>query len=1014
MDIILINAVPFVLALLMALPATRQTLKQTGLTWLTAGTMAVLFFWLLTFIPKVHDNEVIIHSYEWSADLGLMLTWYLDGLSLMFALIVTGVGIVVFLYAGYYFDDDVQLAKFYGFLAAFSGSMLALVLAGNVFMLFIAWEGTSVMSFMLIGFKGNKDENARTSASRALIITGGGGLALFVGLMLLGVAVNQANGINLFAEGGFQLETILQADVRSHGWYEAFTFLILMGAFTKSAQFPFHFWLPGAMTAPSPASAYLHSATMVKAGVYLLFRLYPTLGKTNYWEGWLVTIGLTTMFIGALFAIRKRDLKGLLAYSTVSKLGAIVAMIGLPDSIGIKAAAVGILAHAMYKATFFLLAGTIEHSTGTRNLDELGGLRKRLPISFYTAVLVGLSMAGFPPLLGFVAKETLLDAMLPEHGLSIVLIVVVTAASILTVAAAFLFIWDVFVSRPDQTYDHFHAPPMGIHVGPAILAGMSLITGVLIAPLLDPIVSAAIGKEVHLHLFPENLNPFENHAFGLSLLVLITGPLLFAVRRYWLKMPWFNLPSGLDIYAGFIHSVEWVGDQLLKTQNGKLRYYLVVILGVVSGLMLFGGTHDLSAVTIKIDIEDAADVVKVMMLILALGSTAASIILRQHLLAALSLGISGYAIGGLFLLEPAPDVALVQFLVETLATVLIILMVARISMRQRQEVMRTLWLGARDGQMGVYRDVAIAVIIGLSVGAFALAAVDDRESRLETLEVVDSEVVGEAINIPEFVRPIAVWHLENSYKETEATDVVAAILADFRGTDTLLEISVFSMAALGVMSLLAVPKGREILIGKDVRSVMKNVAQSQEISRRQNDGGDPLATDELNQIRSREYPLPDRRDQYGAYGDEHGISRLSTPLTRMTVTLVLPFALLISISHVLYGGSAPGDGFTAGVVSGLAIAVWYVVFGYYETKARLWWLRPGRLISIGLSIALGNAVAGMIFADGFLNIMRIDAHAPAGLHLVSTIIFDFAIFLTVFGGVTAIMEAIAHPGEEEV
>lgn len=1014
MDIILINAVPFVLALLMAFPATRQTLKQTGLTWLTAGTMAVLFFWLLTFIPQVHDNEAIIHSYAWSADLGLTLTWYLDGLSLMFALIVTGVGVVVFLYAGYYMDDDVQLAKFYAFLSAFAGSMLALVLAGNVFMLFIAWEGTSIMSFLLIGFKGDKDEDARTSASRALIITGGGGLALFVGLMLLGVAVNSINGVEIFAEGGFQLQTILDTSVRSHVWYEAFTFLILIGAFTKSAQFPFHFWLPGAMTAPSPASAYLHSATMVKAGVYLLFRLYPTLGKTDFWEGWLLSIGLITMFIGALFAIRKRDLKGLLAYSTVSKLGAIIAMIGLPDSLGIKAAALGILAHAMYKATFFLLAGTIEHSTGTRDLDHLGGLRKHLPLSFYTAVLVGLSMAGFPPLLGFVAKETLLESMLPEHGLTLIPIIIVTVASILTVVAAFLFVWDVFISRSDQEYHHFHAPPTGIHIGPAILAVMSLLTGLLIVPLLDPLVSAAIGKEAHLHLLPTNLNPLENHAFGLSLLVLIVGPLLFTVRRFWLKIPWFNIPSGILIYAMIIRFVEWVGEQLLKTQNGKLRYYLVVILGVVSGLMLIGGTQNLRGVEINITITSAVDSVKVMTIFLALGSTAASIVLRRHLLAALSLGIAGYAIGGLFLLEPAPDVALVQFLVETLATVLIILMIARISMRQRQEVMQALWFGARNTRWGVWRDGAIAIIIGVSVGAFALAAVQDRPGRVDTVEVVESEVVGESFTIPDIVRPIAVWHLENAYEETDATDVVAAILADFRGTDTLLEITVFSMAALGVMTLLAVPRGREILIGKDVRSVMQNVAQSMEITRRIN-GGDKLETDELEQIRDQSFPLPEDPDQYGAYGEEHGIPRLSTPLTRITVTLVMPFALLISFAHVLYGGSAPGDGFTAGVVSGLAVAVWYVIFGYYETKGRLWWLRPGRLISVGLAIALGNAVLGMLFGEGFLNIIKLDVEAaPAGLHFVSTIIFDFAIYLTVFGGVTAILEAIAHPGEEEL
>ncbi|PJF22205.1 MAG: hypothetical protein CUN56_07150, partial [Phototrophicales bacterium] len=704
--------------------------------------------------------------------------------------------------------------------------------------------------------------------------------------------------------------------------------------------------------------------------------------------------------------------KGLLAYSTVSKLGAIIAMLGLPDSIGLKAAAIGILAHALYKATFFLLAGTIEHATGTRNLDQLGGLRRHLPVSFYTAVLVGLSMAGFPPLLGFVAKETLLEAMLPEHGLTLLPIIVVTSASVLTVLAAFLFVWDVFVSRADQQYPHFHAPHNGIHIGPALLAVMSLLTGIFIAPLLESIVGSAIGKDIKLYLIPSNLNPLENHAFGLSLLVLFAGPALFVVRRYWLNMPWFNLPTGINLYKAFIDIIEWIGDQLLRSQNGKLRYYLAVIMGVVSVLMLIGGAQNIHGLSIDITANKAIDSVKIMTILLAIGSTAASIFLRRHLLAALSLGIAGYAIGGLFLLEPAPDVALVQFLVETLATVLIILMIARISMRQRREVMNVLWDGSDDTHFGVLRDAAIAVIIGMSVGIFALAAVDDRQARIETLEQVEQDVIDEGVILPEIVRPIAMWHLENTYKETEATDVVAAILADFRGTDTLLEISVFSLAALGVMTLLAVPKGREILIGKNVRDVMQSMAQSQEIERQQS-SGNKLDTSQMQQIRTKTFPLPEKPDQYGAYGDEHSISRLSTPLTRMTATVVLPFALLISIAHVLYGGTAPGDGFTAGVVSGLAIAVWYVIFGYYETKGRLWWLRPGRLISIGLVIALGNAVLGMIFSEGFLNIMKLDVHnPPAGLHFVSTIVFDFAIYLTVFGGVTAIMEAIAHPGEE--
>ncbi|MFW5691712.1 MAG: proton-conducting transporter membrane subunit, partial [Chloroflexota bacterium] len=517
MDIVLLNIIPFVLSALVAFPAVRRVLGRQGMAWGTAAVMAVLFGWLTTYIPTITEEGVITHTITWVPDIGLALSWYLDGLALAFALIVTGVGVAVFLYAGYYLEDETELGKFYLFLGAFAGSMLAVVMAGNVFMLFIAWEGTSIMSFLLIGFKGAKSEEARIAASRALVITGGGGLALFVGLMLMGVVT-----------GSFELSTLLTEEagqlLRDHPWYVAITLLIMLGAFTKSAQFPFHFWLPGAMTAPSPASAYLHSATMVKAGIYLLFRLYPTLGDTWLWINGLLIIGLTTMFLGAFFSVRKRDLKALLAYSTVSKLGAIIALIGLPEAHGLKGAIIGIIAHALYKATFFLLAGTVEHSTGTRNLDSLGGLRKHMPVGFFIAAAVGLSMAGFPPMVGFAAKEFLLDEMLPLNGISVIPVIIAFLASIFTVVAALLFVWDVFVSRPDTEYDHYHAPSWGLHVGPALLAVVSLVGGLFIAQLFGDLVNNILGKPTSLYLIPPELNPLENTAFGLSIAVLIMGP----------------------------------------------------------------------------------------------------------------------------------------------------------------------------------------------------------------------------------------------------------------------------------------------------------------------------------------------------------------------------------------------------------------------------------------------------------------------------------------------------------
>ena len=999
MELALINLIPFALAAALTLPGFRQTLQRTGVTWLMGGAMALMFVWALSFLPTVTDQGYIQQAWEWVPDLGLTLSWYLDGLSLIFVLVVTGIGTAVFLYAGYYFEDAEEQARFFSILSTFAGAMLALVTAGNIITLFIAWELTSITSYLLIGFKGNKSEDARIGASRALVITGGGGLALLVGLLLMGTAV-----------GSFEMIDILKADtLTEHPWYNAITIAIMLGCFTKSAQFPFHFWLPGAMSAPSPASAYLHSATMVKAGVYLLFRFYPPLGNTDLWQNSLLVIGLTTMLVGALFAIRQRDMKGLLAYTTISKLGSMVALISLPESAGLKAALIGILAHAMYKGTLFLLAGVIEHATGTRNLDNLGGLRKYMPGVAIISATVAISMAGFPPLFGFVAKETLIDAFLHEQAIvGLIPTAVVFISSVLMVMSAGLVFWDVFISKPETEYHHFHAPPLGLSLGPALLAVMSLVSGLFLTQIIEPVVDPALKKEIHLYLFPPD--GLENQAFQLSLAILVIGPLLFLVRRIWLTMPWFRLPTGTQIYAGSIRTVEWTGDLLLRSQAGKVRYYLASILGVISILMFLGGFDNLRGLNITFDYP-STDILNFMMLIMTVGATLAATLLRKHLLAALAMGVSGYAVGGIILLQPSPDVALVQFLVETLATVLIILMIARISPEQREQAMRVLWIGSREGRFGLLRDTAISLVIGISVGLFALAAVNDREQRLNNVMLSQLRV---GISSDDLLNGgslfVSDWYLNNAYEEIGVPDVVSAIVTDFRGTDTFIEITVFAMASLGVLTLLTLPEGGELLTGPRVTGVMRALA------RRPDDDDDvsPTYARVVETIEKNQSAEGLNRAEYSAFSEEHDIPHLSTPLTKAVAQMVFPFAMLVAFSHVLYGGSGPGDGFTAGVVAGLAVALWYVVFGYFETRARLHWLHPGRLISIGLTIALVNAVAGIVFEDAFLRLIEFgDGKGPAGIHLSTTLFFEVAIFLTVFGGVTTIMEAIAHPKDVE-
>lgn len=990
----ILTLIPFLLAGVLILIRGRLRLEQPGVFWLLTAVIGITFLMFAGLLPTVTSGEAVTFALPWVEALHLELALRLDGLGLLFALVITGIGTVVTLYAGYYLQDSLHpshdeihdhaqhhdkpqiesddhvgekrheaaepvtpLARFYPFFFAFMGAMLLLVLSDNIITLFIAWELTSITSFLLIGFNGSDDANARIGALRALFITGAGGLALFGGLILAG-----------YAAGTYSLSEIITSDVlRTSPFYNAITLLLMLGAFTKSAQFPFHFWLPGAMSAPTPASAYLHSATMVKAGVYLLLRFYPALGDTDLWLHGLMGIGLATMFIGGLFALRQRDLKGLLAYSTVSMLGALVTLIGLPQGHGLEAAVVTILAHALYKATLFLLTGTIDHATGTRSLDKLGGLRERMPGMMAIAVVVSASMAGVIPLLGFISKEALLYAVMPKAPLTLLPMAVVWISSVFTVAAALIYVWDVFVRpAPDpHLFDHYHQPPAPIQWGPAALAVATVMGGLLVEPLVGPLVEMVTHEHSGLHLLPEG--GLTNRAFQLSLGALAAGLVIFLTRRFWLALPDFPIPRGASVYAGLLRLLDRIGDTLLSLQGGKLRHYLI---GIMSGLGAFiivtnfisGDIVHFS--NLRFDFDDlGTDLLQISVLVTALGAALATIIFRNHLLAALAMGVMGYSIGVIFLLVPAPDVALVQILVETLGTVLIMLMIGRINQRHREQMIKS----SMKNRAGMIRDVVVSVVIGCAVMLFALSAISNRPDTFS------------------YSTPIALWHIQNTYSQLAITDVVGGIVTDFRGMDTLLEITVFTVASLGVLTILTLPKTRELI----------NWAP-------------------LNRVPNANM-LPRHRafeEDTGALQDKRAQSRLSTPMTRAGAKLVLPFAVLIALAHILYGGVAPGDGFTAGVVLGLVIASWYVIFGYFEAREYLSWLRPGRFIVVGLLLAFSNALLPMLMGQPFLRAIDF-GDAPAGLHLSSTLLFELGIFFTVLGGASTIMEAIAHPREFE-
>ncbi len=945
----IISLAPAITALLR--PAVRKFISKEIYGWMLAALVSILFVGLLTFIPTIQEVGHVTLNVPWVPQLGLSLSVYLDGLSLLFSLLILGIGAMIILYSVYYFDDAHSLDRFYTLLLPFMSAMLVVVMAGNILTLFIGWELTSIISFLLVSFN-HESEAARKGALQALIITGGGGLALLVGLVMLGNAA-----------GSMELNQIIaNTSLRESPLYTAFTVLILLGCFTKSAQFPFHFWLPGAMSAPTPASAYLHSATMVKAGIYLLLRLSPALGDTPLWQNGLLMIGLLTALIGSLFALRQVDLKAALAYATVSQLGILVALISLPHSEGLKAAAVGILAHALYKAALFLTAGAIDHATGTRDLTKLGGLARRMPAWAVVALIAGLSMAGIPPLLGFVAKETLLESML-ANPLALVTVVVSAA---LTVAMAAILVWDVFAGKPAEIH-HFHATPNGLLFGPAALALMSILAGVGLSRLVEPLIHMIVGSEkLHLVLFSGLNTPFL-----LSLIAVAAGAVIFATRSIWRQWHIPALPTGTHIYQQTVHSVERVGDLLLRTQGGKLRYYLAVILSSVILLQASAGITYLTGSPLLFEFNPSLDILRVVMLVLGLGMMLASILFKSHLMAALSLGVAGYSVGGLFLIEPAPDVALVQFMVETLGTVLLIVMLARIRSVEREQAMASLWVQSR---VGLIRDVLIAAGIGIGVGLFVLAALTSRPK-------------------PE---SIATWHLENTEKLVGFPDVVGAIVTDFRGMDTIIEITVFSVAALGVLTILSKPPA-SARWPKGITNVITGLNRNRQTTA----------------VESEAIPAPYVDHLTHHHGEDSFVPSFSTPFTRIITRIVLPLSLLIALAHLLYGGDGPGDGFTAGVVSGLGVALAYIVFGYHDAREQLGWLPARHLIGIGVALVIANAVFPMFLGQPFLAHVNFDLPLPANIHLSSTFIYETGIFLTVLGSITTVMEAIAYPKEVE-
>lgn len=734
---------------------------------LAALLPAAAFVWAVVTLATL-DGGARVERWRWLPELGLEVGFRVDGLAAVFVLLIGGIGALVFVYAASYLGDGDRPARLGALLLVFAGAMLGLVLADDVLLLFVFWELTSVTSFLLIGTEDER-ASARAAATQALLITGGGGLCLFAGLLLLRMA-----------EGTSTL-SVLASRPPTGSTAAAAVLLIALGALTKSAQAPFHTWLPGAMSAPTPVSAYLHSATMVKAGVYVVARFGPSFAGVGWWRPLVVGAGVASLLVGGWRSLRQTDLKLLLAYSTISQLGLLMVMFGLGSDEAWKYGVVLLVAHATYKAPLFMTVGIVDHAAHTRDLrrlDRLGAVVVGLTVA---GGLAAASMAGIPPLLGFVAKEGVLSSLGSGSPAGPGLLLAVVVGSTLSVAAAARFAWGAFGPAEPDPLGHpvavvpmveVHRPGRAFVAPVTVLAAFSLVAGLAPEAVLGGVVGQAVGWLEHTgHSAPEDhlaLWHGVNAAFAWSMAILVVGGLLWRARarveRLQGSVP--ALPSAQRAYEGCVSGLLRLADRVTGvTQSGSLPRYvavLVLVAVVVPGVALAGSVR-------MPDDAVLADgwvqvVVAVGMVVAALGVVAT----RQRFAAAILLGAVGYGMAGLFVIQGAPDLAITQLLVETLSIVLFVLVLRRLPERFSAPRIRSVAIG---------RALASAVV-GFGVFAFLLTSEANR---------VDPGVA------PEYVA--------KALPEGGGNNIVNVIVVDFRGFDTLGEITVLLTAALGAVAL---------------------------------------------------------------------------------------------------------------------------------------------------------------------------------------------------------------------
>lgn len=901
------------------IPVLTARWSRSACALATAIPPSVALMLLLFHSDAILAGDTVRYFLPWIPLLGLDITIIVDGLAFMFGLLILGIGLLIILYARYYLSERDSMPRFYAYLMLFMTAMLGIVLSGNLLQLWLFWELTSISSFLLISFWWHKAE-ARRGARMALTVTGAGGLALLAAFLLIGQVV-----------GSYDLQQVLASTelIQQHAWYPVILVLFLLGCFTKSAQFPFHFWLPNAMAAPTPVSAYLHSATMVKAGIFLLARFYPALSGTELWFILVSVTGLATLLLGAYLALFKHDLKGLLAYSTISHLGLITLLFGMGTDLAAVAGLFHIINHATFKASLFMAAGIIDHETGSRDMRKLNGLWQFMPITATLAMVAAAAMAGVPLLNGFLSKEMFFAETLHQHllgSLSWVVPVLATVAAVFSVAYSMRFIHDVFFNgQPKGLTKTPHEPPRYMRVPVEVLVALCILVGLFPGYLIDGLLRAASDAVLPGAVPAYSLAIW--HGFNLPLLMsalaLVGGLLIYVNRKHLFDFQ--NTLPDVDALNSFERSVKRFAERCGRIyqwlDSGSLQRYMTLTLlsfVILAGLplldlaTLWGGRDELPI--------DAVNATGAVMLLIAAFATV--LWHRKRVVALLMISVVGLMVSIAFTRFSAPDLALTQLSVEVVTIILLMLALFFLPHKTPKQ----------SESSRVVRDLSIASMVGVIIGSLSYALM---------------------------TRPfntISDYFIANAKTGGGGTNVVNVILVDFRGFDTLGEITVLGIASLGIFKLLT--------------------------------------------------RIPLFKPSSDGEGRPWALERHSLLLSTVSQSL-LPLAIMVSIYIFFRGHNLPGGGFIAGLVTAVAIILQYIAQGVDWVKARMN-VEYQRVVAVGLMIALITGAASWLFNRPFLTSWfdYFDIPLLGKIELASAMAFDLGVYVTVVGSTLLILASL--------